>query len=72
MTAPLAETAVQQIQTAYETLRDGGHEHMGGVLRGATAEGAGDPRPAQGQVSGRTYIALRASSAPAASAASLA
>ncbi len=48
--AALAETAVQQIETAYETERSGGQEHVGGRVPGATAESAGDPRPAQGQV----------------------
>ena len=48
--AASAETAVAQIEAAYETLRSGGQEAWAAVLSAATAQGPGDPRPAQGAV----------------------
>ena len=51
--AAMAETAVQQIETAYETERSGGQRARGGRVRGAITQVAGDPRPAQEQVRAR-------------------
>jgi hypothetical protein len=43
----LAETAVRQIETAYETLRGGGQEAWAAVFEAKPDQGAGDPRPAR-------------------------